>query len=91
VKASDFFSLPDSLALFRPFFNADSPPWEWVGRIGPALAAQRLESRPAQLPPGVHIEGPVHIDATVALPHHATIIGPVWIGPGTQVRSCAAT
>jgi len=86
VKASDFFSLPDSLALFRPFFDADLPPWEWVGRIGAALAAQRLESRPDRVPPGVHIEGAVHIDPTVALAHHATIIGPAWIGAGTQVR-----
>jgi NDP-sugar pyrophosphorylase family protein len=86
VKASDFFSLPDSLELFRPFFNADSPPWEWVARIGAALAAQRLDSRPAVAPPGVHIEGTVHIDPTALLPHMATILGPAWIGAGTQVR-----
>ncbi|HEY5079720.1 MAG TPA: UDP-N-acetylglucosamine diphosphorylase [Opitutaceae bacterium] len=86
MKASDFFSLPDSLALFRPFFSADAPPWEWVGRIGAALAAQRLDSRPDKVPPGVHIEGKVHLDPSVVLPPMATIIGPVWIGAGTQVR-----
>jgi NDP-sugar pyrophosphorylase family protein len=86
LKASDFFSLPDSLALFRTFFSPDVPPWEWVGRIAEALAAQKLDSRPAQVPPGVHIEGPVHLDPSVLLPHTATIVGPVWIGPGTQLR-----
>jgi NDP-sugar pyrophosphorylase family protein len=86
VKASEFFALPDSLALFRPFFSPDSPPWEWVSQIAPALGAQRLESRPASVPPGVHIEGPVHLDPSVVLPAHATLIGPLWIGAGSQVR-----
>ena len=37
VKASDYFSLPDSLAVFRPFFRPDAAPWEWVRQIAPAL------------------------------------------------------
>jgi UDP-N-acetylglucosamine diphosphorylase / glucose-1-phosphate thymidylyltransferase / UDP-N-acetylgalactosamine diphosphorylase / glucosamine-1-phosphate N-acetyltransferase / galactosamine-1-phosphate N-acetyltransferase len=86
LKASDFFSLPDSLALFRPFFIPEAPPWEWVGRIGAALAAQKLESRPSKVPPWVHIDGAVHLDPSVELPPMATLIGPVWIGAGTQVR-----
>jgi NDP-sugar pyrophosphorylase family protein len=86
VKASDFFSIPDSLALFRPFFGPDSAPWEWVARIASALAAQKLDSRPPTVPPGVHIEGAVHLDPSVCLPHTATILGPSWIGAGTQVR-----
>jgi UDP-N-acetylglucosamine diphosphorylase / glucose-1-phosphate thymidylyltransferase / UDP-N-acetylgalactosamine diphosphorylase / glucosamine-1-phosphate N-acetyltransferase / galactosamine-1-phosphate N-acetyltransferase len=86
VKASDFFALPDSLALFRPFFDAESPPWEWVGRIAAALAAQPLDPGPAPAGAGVRIEGRVHIDPSVVLPAHATIIGPAWIGAGTQVR-----
>lgn len=86
VKASDFFTLPDSLAEFRPFFSADAAPWEWLGQIGPALAAHRFGTKPPKVPPGVHIEGPVHIDPSVLLPAHATLIGPVWIGAGTQIR-----
>ena len=86
MKASELFALPDSLSLFRSFFSADAPAWEWVRQIAPALAAQRLDSRPAAVPPGVRIEGSVHIDPSVSLPGHATIIGPVWIGEGTQIR-----
>jgi UDP-N-acetylglucosamine diphosphorylase / glucose-1-phosphate thymidylyltransferase / UDP-N-acetylgalactosamine diphosphorylase / glucosamine-1-phosphate N-acetyltransferase / galactosamine-1-phosphate N-acetyltransferase len=86
VKASDFFALPSSLAPFRPFFRADSPPWDWVKQIGPALAAHKFDSAPPKTPPGVHLEGPVHIGAGVAFPSHATIIGPAWIGAGTEIR-----
>ncbi len=84
--ASDFFALPPSLAAFVPHFPQDVPPWEWVPRIGPALAAQTLGGRPHQLPPGVHLEGNVYLDPTVKLPSTATIIGPAWIGPGTEIR-----
>jgi NDP-sugar pyrophosphorylase family protein len=86
LKASDYFTLPDSLALFRAFFAADAPPWEWVKQVGPALAAHSFGELPANLPPGVHIEGPVHLGKGVTLPAHATIIGPAWIGAHAQIR-----
>jgi len=86
LKASDFFTLPDSLGFFRPFFAPDAPPWEWVKQIGPALAAHEFGLDAPRVPPGVHLEGPVHIDLSVSLPAHATIIGPAWIGAGTQIR-----
>ncbi len=86
MKASDFFALPDSLSLFRPFFSADAPPWEWVSRIGPALAAQGFESRLPPMPPGVRVEGRVYLSPGVSLPAHATLIGPAWIGAGCQIR-----
>jgi len=86
LKASDFFALPESLAAFRPFFGADAAPWEWLGQIGPALAAWEFGPGTVQVPPGVHIEGPVHLGAGVRLPAHATLIGPAWIGAGTQIR-----
>jgi UDP-N-acetylglucosamine diphosphorylase / glucose-1-phosphate thymidylyltransferase / UDP-N-acetylgalactosamine diphosphorylase / glucosamine-1-phosphate N-acetyltransferase / galactosamine-1-phosphate N-acetyltransferase len=85
LKASDFFALPESLAAFRPFFGADVAPWEWLRQIGPALTAFRFDANP-KVPPGVHLEGPVHLGAGVRLPAHATLIGPVWIGAGTQIR-----
>jgi UDP-N-acetylglucosamine diphosphorylase / glucose-1-phosphate thymidylyltransferase / UDP-N-acetylgalactosamine diphosphorylase / glucosamine-1-phosphate N-acetyltransferase / galactosamine-1-phosphate N-acetyltransferase len=86
VKASDFFDLPESLAAFRPFFNADAAPWEWLRQIGPALAAHPFDSKAPVAPPGVHMTGPVHIDPSVVLPAYATIIGPVWIGARSQIR-----
>jgi NDP-sugar pyrophosphorylase family protein len=86
LKASDFFSLPDSLAVFRPFFAADAAPWEWLRQIGPALAAHHFGPGPERVPAGVHLEGPVHLGEGVRLPAQATIIGPAWIGAGTWIR-----
>jgi len=90
MHAADFFSLPESLSGFSPYFPADSAPWEWLRKIGPALAAaQQKEVGHAcrrSIPSGVHIEGWVHIDPTVKLPAYATLIGPLWIGPGTEIR-----
>ena len=84
--ASDFFSLPQSLAAFAAHFPADVAPWEWLKRIGPALAAHKFEAALPARPAGVHIEGFVFIHPTVKLPAYATIIGPAWIGEGTAIR-----
>jgi len=86
LKASDYFTLPDSLAAFRPFFGPEAAPWDWVKQIGAALASHEFNQASFTVPQGVHIEGFVHLGAGVALPSHATIIGPVWIGAGTQIR-----
>ena len=86
MKAADFFDLPPSLATFAAHFPADVAPWEWLKRIGPALAAHRFDVPLPKVPPGVHIEGFVHLDPTVKLPAYATIIGPAWIGPNTEIR-----
>ena len=86
VKASQFFTLPRSLAPFAAHFPADAAPWEWLKQIGPALAALKLE-RPMPTPSaGVKLEGEVYLDPTVKLPHVATIIGPAWIGAKTEIR-----
>ncbi len=85
VKASDFFALPSSLAQFATHFPADAAPWEWLGRIGPALAGLAPPAlRP--LAPGIHVEGHVWLHPTVKLPAHATLIGPAWIGAHTEIR-----
>lgn len=86
MKASDFFALPPSLAPFAAFFPADLPPWEWLKRIGPALAGVEFGPLRRDLPPGVHVEGKVWIDPSVKLPPHATIVGPAWIGPKSEIR-----
>ncbi len=86
VKASDFFALPNSLAVFRSFFPPDTAPWEWLKQIGPALDVHLHAPRTPKIPAGIHVEGRVHIDPSVTLPGHATIIGPAWIGAGTEVR-----
>lgn len=89
MKAADFFTPPASLAAFAPFFDPATAPWAWLKRIGEALAS--LPKPPAQagrsdVPPGVRIEGDVWLAADVKLPAYATIIGPAWIGPGTEIR-----
>ena len=38
------------------------------------------------MPPGVHLEGKVHIHPTVKLPPYCVIEGPVYIGPETQIH-----
>jgi NDP-sugar pyrophosphorylase family protein len=86
LKASDYFTLPPSLAGFRAFFAPDAQPWDWLGQIGPALAAHTFDSKPPRVPPGVALEGFVHLGEGVTLPAYATIIGPAWIGAGTQIR-----
>ena len=86
--ASDFFSLPQSLAAFAAHFPGDVAPWEWLKRIGPALAGYPFEVslRSCGRSCDVHIEGPVYLHPTVKLPPYATIIGPAWIGEGTEIR-----
>ncbi|MEI6861523.1 MAG: UDP-N-acetylglucosamine diphosphorylase [Verrucomicrobiota bacterium] len=86
MLASDFFALPPSLAVFAPHFLADAAPWDWLREIGPALAAQSFADPLPPRPPGVSITGAVYLHPTVKLPHTATIIGPAWIGEGTEVR-----
>ena len=87
MKAADFFSLPASLAEFAPFFDAQAEPWVWLKAIGPALASLPPPPPPrAEQPPGVRIEGAVHLAPDVRLPAYCTLIGPCWIGPGTEIR-----
>ena len=86
VNASEFFTLPPSLALFASSFPADVPPWEWLKKIGPALAAAEFGPLRSDIPAGVRLEGKVWIHPSVKLPHYATIVGPAWIGPGTEIR-----
>lgn len=86
VKASDFFALPASLSPFASEFPSAVAPWEWLKRIGPALAAHSFDQPLPKLPPGVHVEGKVYLHPSVKLPPHATIIGPAWIGARTEIR-----
>lgn len=86
MKASDFFTLPASLARFAAHFRPDVPPWEWLRQIGPALAELRDSPEPRAVPVGVSVEGAVWIHPTVRLPAYATLIGPAWIGAHTDIR-----
>ena len=86
LKAADFFTLPPSLAVFAAHFPAEVPPWEWLRRIGPALEAFPFTAPLPPLPSGVHAEGPLWIHPTVKLPHHATLIGPAYLGANTEIR-----
>lgn len=86
MKAAEFFTLPESLKAFSASFPAEVAPWEWLKAIGPALKAHVFPTSPAQIPAGVHVSGPVFLHDTVKLPGYATIIGPAWIGPETEIR-----
>lgn len=84
--AADFFALPPSLSEFADHFKGQVAPWDWIKAIGPALAGLKGNTAGRALPPGVHVEGAVWLDPTVKLPAHATLIGPAWIGPKTEIR-----
>jgi UDP-N-acetylglucosamine diphosphorylase / glucose-1-phosphate thymidylyltransferase / UDP-N-acetylgalactosamine diphosphorylase / glucosamine-1-phosphate N-acetyltransferase / galactosamine-1-phosphate N-acetyltransferase len=86
VKAADFFALPSTLKAFSPSFSPDAPPWDWIKAIGEALKAHVFPTSASAFPPGIHISGSVFVHDTVRLPGNATIIGPAWIGPETEIR-----
>ena len=89
MKAADFFTLPPSLSVFASFFDSGAEPWAWIKAVGPALAslpAPVSNAGRSDVPPGVRIEGAVWLAADVKLPAYATISGPAWIGPGTEIR-----
>jgi NDP-sugar pyrophosphorylase family protein len=85
VKAADLFSLPESLAMFRSFFDPEAAPWAWLRQIGIALQSPVFGSQPEDVPPGLLIEGPVFVHPSARLPHIGTLIGPIWIGPETKL------
>jgi NDP-sugar pyrophosphorylase family protein len=85
MKASDLFTLPASLP-FGAFFAPDETPWSWVSRIQEALGAFDFGPSFVRGQGSLHVEGPVFIHPSVRLPAYATIIGPVYIGAGTEIR-----
>ena len=86
MKAADFFTLPPSLAIFASYFPPEVPPWEWLPRIGRALAEFTFNASLPPVPPGVQVEGPLWIHPSVRFPAHATLIGPAYIGARTEIR-----
>ena len=86
LKAAEFFQLPQSLAAFAAHFSAEVPPWEWLKRIGAALAEFPFETKLPPLPPGVHAEGPLWIHPAAKLPTYATLIGPAYIGARSEIK-----
>jgi NDP-sugar pyrophosphorylase family protein len=86
MKASEFFTLPESLARFAPYFRPEAAPWEWLKQIGAALASPADPPPVRVYPPGVHVEGAVWLHPTVKLPASATLIGPLWVGANTEIR-----
>lgn len=85
LKASDYFTLPESLSGFTAFFKADVHPWVWISQIENALASWNFKDKPV-VPSGVHMEGNVYIHPSVKLPPYCVITGPVWIGPECVIR-----
>lgn len=86
MRAAEFFHLPASLERFAPFFGADAAVWTWLPAIKAALADLVGNTAARTMPAGVVVEGEVWLDPSVRLTGHATLIGPAWIGPGTEIR-----
>lgn len=85
MQASDLFTLSDEFP-FAGHFSPDVPPWEWVKSIGPALNGFGFPATRDDLPAGIHCEGRVFVHPSVTLPHTCTLIGPAYIGAGTEIR-----
>lgn len=86
MQAVQFFSLPTSLQRFAPHFSEDATVWTWLPRIKAALVDLRGNTADLSLPAGVSVEGEVWLDPSVTLPAQATLVGPTWIGAGTEIR-----
>jgi UDP-N-acetylglucosamine diphosphorylase / glucose-1-phosphate thymidylyltransferase / UDP-N-acetylgalactosamine diphosphorylase / glucosamine-1-phosphate N-acetyltransferase / galactosamine-1-phosphate N-acetyltransferase len=85
MRADQLFTLPASLSCFASHFTPDLPAWTWVKVLAKAL--EGIERRvPDVIPAGVSIEGAVHLEPSVKLPPFACIIGPAFIGAGTEIR-----
>ena len=87
MHAEEFFTLPESLRLFAEFFPASAQPWEWLKSISAALKGKTFALDSTRIvPAGVQISGEVFLHPSVKLPAYATLIGPAWIGPETEIR-----
>lgn len=87
MNADEFFTLPESLRSFAEFFPASVEPWEWLKTLPSALKGKRFSVDSMRVVPvGVQITGEVFLHPSVKLPAYATIIGPTWIGPNTEIR-----
>jgi len=86
MQADQFFALPESLSRFAAHFGGEKSVWNWLPQIKLALADLQGNTSERALPPGVSVAGEVWLDPSVKLPLTATLIGPAWIGPGTEIR-----
>ncbi len=87
MNAEEFFTWPESLRHFAEFFPVTVPPWEWLKALPSALRSVAYSKDFGRtIPPSVQITGDVFLHPSVTLPAYATLIGPAWIGPGTEIR-----
>ncbi len=85
MQAADLFTLPEELP-FADYFRPDAAPWEWVAAIRDALTEVEFPEGIRDFPRGVYREGKLFVHPTVKLPHICTLIGPAYIGAGTEIR-----
>lgn len=86
MRADELFIFPESMP-FADIFRPELAPWEWVKRVRMALDRFVFTQQQAQsVPPGVIIEGDVHLDPSVRLPPYCVIVGPAWIGADVEIR-----
>ncbi len=84
MEASDLFTL-DQGHPFAEWFPMNEAPWEWLPRIKSVLNGLE-EKLPAEIPSGLHVEGPVFFEGDVVLPPFGSLTGPAWIGEGCELR-----
>lgn len=99
MNADELFQLPLSLSQFGDFFQNGDSPWNWVGKIAPALThffhgiAKNGEEFFRQLPdlvsPWIAVSGNIWIHSTVKMGAFVTLEGPIFLGPHCEVRAGA--
>ncbi len=89
LKASDLFDFPENF-LFSAHFPEEVEPWDWVKRIGSALAVfDHFDAgKPtSDIPSGFKVGQMVYMDPSVILPANGCIVGPAYIGENCEIRN----
>ena len=85
MKAGDLWDFPISLP-FQKSFVGHVAPWEWLPKVGEALASFDFPPVEWVLPSGLTVEGDVYLAEGVRLPPYGLIQGPAFIGPECELR-----
>ncbi len=86
MKAGDIFDARQDFP-FRDVFDLNEAPWQWLPKIGRALAAFDFPVLAnSEFPPGLEVRGQVFFGENVKLPAYSSISGPAYIGPDCDLR-----
>ena len=85
MEASELFDSPNSLP-FGAAFSGSASPWQWLVSISLALEDISDNKDDLKCPIGLELEGPVFIHPSIKLPAYGSIMVPVYIAEGCDLR-----